>query len=195
MRHETREIPPPAMLATIRAGSRHWSALRLPSFTAPEALSFARNLERTQPDAPAMLRACEDGLKVLRASGAEVQPTPMLVLDEDAEPAILLPLVRRRHDGLLEILPLPLKARGLHAEATASVAQAAPLCRPGLNLTRQEADAIRHVLLRKMPPADIVRLALCPPDGHEPDHHLPPAHALSWRGMYHLLRHRLALGG
>ena len=195
MRHENISALPRAMIATLRAGSPHWPVRRLEAFTAPEALAFARLLREHHADVEDTLRACEESLQKLRKSGEDVLPLPMLVMDEDAEPAILLPLTRfRRPDGLFEVTPMPLDAPGEAGENEGgSRRYANPLCRPHLNLTRQEANAILRALFEKVPPADIARFNLCAPDNLDQAADLPPAHALSWRGMYHLLRQRLAV--
>ncbi len=195
MRHENIAALPRAMIATLRAGSPHWSVRRLEAFTAPEAFAFARLLKEHQANAEDILRGCEENLQRLQRSGKDVLPLPMLVMDEDAEPAILLPLAcLRRPDGLFEVTPMPLDAPGEAGENEGgSRRYATPLCRPHLNLTRQEANAILRALFEKMPAADIARFALCAPANLDQPMHLPPAHALSWRGMYHLLRQRLAV--
>ena len=196
MRHENISALPRAMIATLRAGSSHWPVRRLETFTAPEALAFARLLKEHHAHAEETLRACEKNLQKLRKSGEDILPLPMLVMDEDAEPAILLPLARfYRPDGLFEVTPMPLNAPGEAGESESSSRRyASPICRPHLNLTRQEANAILRALFEKMPPADIARLNLCMPANLDQPTELPPAHAISWRGVYHLLSGRFGQG-
>ena len=179
MRHETfARRYAQAMLMAARAGSPRWSVRLLAAFDDPEALAFARLVESTRPGALRLLAACNDWLRQQQAAGETVEPLPLLVLDEDGQAVMLLPMIRRLHDGLHHVMP----ARCTGA-ADETPTPAPPLTLPGLALSELEARAIvRSIMAKLPPPADLLTISLP----------RPGTHALSWRGLLHLLRRRMA---
>jgi hypothetical protein len=178
MRHETfHDRSAQAMLMAARAGSPRWSVRELDAFDDPEALAFARLVEGARPGATGLLLSCAAWLRRRRESGEPLQPLPLLVLNEDGRPVMLLPMVLRERNGLRHVLP----ARG-----TAGVDEpprpAPPLTLPGLALSALEARAVLHAIMAKLAGrADLLTIALP----------RPGTHALTWRGLFHLLRRRL----
>ena len=164
------------MRLAARAGSPRWSVRALESFDDAQARAFARLAETTHPGATRMLAACAEWLREHDKGDGRIIPLPLLVLDEDAHPALLLPMMLWHRSGLRHVLP----AR--HRDAPKALTRAAcPLPRPGLALSELEARAILHAVIAKLPPADLLTIALP----------RPGAHALSWRGLLHLLSSRL----
>ena len=138
------------------------------------------NVATAQRAAGLLEQAHENYLRALADNNRRAEGLPVLVLDEDGEAAILLPLLREERDGLRVIAP----ARLLNGWPAPS------LCRPRLDLTRQEARAILKALYDKLPSADLARISLCAPSGMSAGGEgteEPPAQALSWRGLTYLL--------
>ena len=178
MRHETfANRTTHNMLLAARAGSPRWSVRRLAGFDDPEALAFARLVAGARPGAVQLLNACDGWLRQRRAMGETINPLPLLVLNEDGQPVMLLPMVMREREGLRHIMP----AR--RADTRDGALHPIPqLTLPGLALSELEVRAILHGVMAKLTPqADLLTIALP----------RPGTHALSWRGLFHLLRSRL----
>ena len=161
------------MRLAARAGSPRWSVRLLDTFDDPEVRAFAGLVDTARPGATRMIAACDDWL---REQGSRTTPLPLQVLDEDAQPALLLPLLLRKRKNLRLVLP----ARWRPAPDALSRA-ALPISRPGLALSRLESRAILRAIVVRLPPADLLATPLLHP------HVLP----LSWRGLVHLLSLRL----
>ena len=181
MRHETfARRSAQAMLMAARAGSPRWSVRLLDGLDDPEALAFARLVEGARPGAPRLLERCDAWLRRLRQAGEAIEPLPLLVLNEDGQPVMLLPMIMREREGLHHVMP----ARHAVATDEAPPRPAPPLVLPGLSLSELEARAILRSVMAKLPQrADLLTTSLP----------RPGTHALSWRGLFHLLR--LRLGG
>ena len=178
MRHETfARRSAQAMLMAARAGSQRWSVRVLAGFDDPEARAFARLVESARPGAIRLLHACAAWFRDRRIRGERLIPLPLLVLNEDGRPVMLLPMIMRERDGLHHVMP----AR--HATGPEEAPRPAPpLMLPGLALSDLEARAILRSVMAKLPPeADLLTISL----------HRPGTHALSWRGLLHLLRRKL----
>lgn len=180
MRHETfTRRSAQAMLMAARAGSPHWSVRILPAFLDPEAIAFARLLEGVRPSAARMLAACDSWLKDRRGRGERITPLPLLVLNEDGQPVILLPMVMREDAGPRHVMPARQQARPGEEPRPAP-----PLALPGLTLSGLESRAILHAIMTRLVrerEADLLTTALP----------RPGTHALTWRGLYHLLLRHL----
>ena len=178
MRHETvaetvARHTGQAMLMAARAGSPRWSVRILSAFDDPEARAFARLVEAARPGAVRLLEACDEWRRRRRAAGEAVTPLPLLVLNEDGQPVMLLPMVIREHDGLRHAMPVPPSPPRQSFRV---------LALPDLALSALEARAILRAVMARLP-ADTDLLTFPLPR--------PGTHALSWRGLFHLLARRL----
>ena len=177
MRHETfADHTTRAMILAARAGSPRWSVRVLAAFDDPEAVAFARRVEGARPGAIRLLTACDEWVRQ-QAKCESTAPLPLLVLNEDGRPVMLLPLVMCERQGLRHVMPVRHVA-GTDAEPR----PAPPLSLPGLALSALEARAILRAVMAKLPAGtDLLTFPL--------PH--PGTHALSWRGLHHLLQRRL----
>lgn len=165
-----------AMLMAARAGSPYWSVRILADFDDPEALAFVQRAGQRPTGTSPFPQWCKAWLQQEREKGTQLSPLPVLVLSEDGQPVMLLPMVMKEHDGLRHVLPLPHPSR----KGTMS---AVGLAGPDLALSALEARAILRAVIAKLPTGTDLLTFPMP---------RPGTHALSWRGLFHLLLRRLS---
>ncbi len=201
----TPESHPPALFRLAMAGPPRFSVRLLDAFDAEDALALAR--EDSRPGQQQALRQLQREVDIARARTGQPRPWPLLLLDANASPAMLLPLLLWRPSS-------PPGRAGLRTLATL----AAPASHPHFNPPRRadwqmtvlQARAMLHAITAMLPDEVDVLFCRALPANQDLDetalhrllvhgndagaHPLPGCatiHPLSWRGMLALLRARL----